>query len=556
MFKRTTNSQGDLFKGIDNNLSRRKSMMLSNKGGWHNVFYDEVTSQVDEQLFSHLYNDKNGRPNASIQRLVAMLVLKEGFGWSDEELYENCRFNLLIMRALGLMNFDEDVPSESTYYLFKREVLEEYDNGNDLMKACFKNITSKQINKHKVLGDKIRLDSKLINSNIALTGRLGLILEATRQFIIQVDLSVLADLLKQEDQELLTKLKNNSTDNITFPLKKKDKELLLVKLGLIIKLLLGWFPDKTASHYILLEQVYQQHYEQEDADNDQPPRPKANNSQLASDIQSPHDPQAGYRKKRGKTTKGYHGNVTETCVPENKVNLIVDIQTAPANVSETDFLQPAIEESEQVLKDGGVKQGGCGRIIKHASTDGGYHSNENLNKMMEADMPHWNMDKHKGSQLRYIISGNKDQLQVVEKDQEQLCEVEYDPTRDNEYKIIHSDGSRRYMTQDQVDNYLKLQQLKQNQRHEDRNIRANVEATIYQMFHRLLKNDKIKYRGLSQCHSYVLSRAMWVNFKRIAKNCIPNTTFLTIFTLQCVIISQMINNQFFQDFSKYKLNKE
>jgi len=43
-----------------------------------------------------------------------MLVLKEGYGWSDAQLFEECRFNILTMRALGMMNLNDEVPTEST----------------------------------------------------------------------------------------------------------------------------------------------------------------------------------------------------------------------------------------------------------------------------------------------------------------------------------------------------------------------------------------------------------------------------------------------------------
>ena len=45
---------------------------------------------------------KSGRPNASIRLLVAMSVLKEGFGCSDEELFEMSEFDLPTRKAIGL----------------------------------------------------------------------------------------------------------------------------------------------------------------------------------------------------------------------------------------------------------------------------------------------------------------------------------------------------------------------------------------------------------------------------------------------------------------------
>jgi hypothetical protein len=51
--------------------------------------------------------------------LVGMMILKEARGFSDAELFEECRYNLLIRSTLGLFNIDDTVASESTYYLLR-----------------------------------------------------------------------------------------------------------------------------------------------------------------------------------------------------------------------------------------------------------------------------------------------------------------------------------------------------------------------------------------------------------------------------------------------------
>ncbi len=60
-----------------------------------------------------LFDETVGRPNAPVRVLVSMMILKEGHGWSDAALYEHCRFNLLVMRALGLLSLS-DVAAAST----------------------------------------------------------------------------------------------------------------------------------------------------------------------------------------------------------------------------------------------------------------------------------------------------------------------------------------------------------------------------------------------------------------------------------------------------------
>ena len=51
-----------------------------------------------------------------------MMILKEGEGYSDQKLFENCHFNLLTRKVLGLTNIDDPVPAESTYYLLRKRI--------------------------------------------------------------------------------------------------------------------------------------------------------------------------------------------------------------------------------------------------------------------------------------------------------------------------------------------------------------------------------------------------------------------------------------------------
>ena len=51
-----------------------------------------------------------------------MSILKEGFGCSDEDLFEKCEFDLLARKALGLEPLDDKLPSSDIYYLFGRRL--------------------------------------------------------------------------------------------------------------------------------------------------------------------------------------------------------------------------------------------------------------------------------------------------------------------------------------------------------------------------------------------------------------------------------------------------
>ena len=58
------------------------------EASWADTFYHEVFCRIDESPFAVLYSEEPSRTNSSINTLVAAEMLKSGFGWSDEGLYD------------------------------------------------------------------------------------------------------------------------------------------------------------------------------------------------------------------------------------------------------------------------------------------------------------------------------------------------------------------------------------------------------------------------------------------------------------------------------------
>ena len=159
MFKKTDpNPQLDIFTAPSMLLGIRASKKYSDPNAWHNQFYSLVTTKIDEEIFKPLFPEgkKSGRPNASIRILVAMSVLKEGFGCSDEDLFEKCEFDLLSRKALGMELLTDVTPSIDTYYLFRRRICEYQERtGIGLMQLCFEQLAGK----HVQLLKKVKADS-------------------------------------------------------------------------------------------------------------------------------------------------------------------------------------------------------------------------------------------------------------------------------------------------------------------------------------------------------------------------------------------------------------
>ncbi len=571
MFKRSTNSQGDIFKNISSQLSGRKQKMLDSVDGWHNIFYKEVVSQIDESLYSVLYHQRMGRPNAPVRILIGMMILKEGQGWSDEQLFEECRFNLKIMRALGLSNIDDDIPVEATYYEFRKLLGEYYDSQQrDLLKETFIKVTTRQVEMHGVSGKKIRLDSKLINSNIVRSNRLHLIVEAVRKYVCELNLDNIQDQFDDESYEILESLQHKSTTNITYPLNAQQKREMLITMGRHIRTLLDHSNGNESANYKLLKRIYEEHYDQITKINNEdegdtldevelsevpltkaPPKipkevimPKAPKDIPSSSVQSIHDPEATYRTKgqgAGKqTVAGYHANITESCDPQEEVHLILDVDLVPANVSEAAFLIDAVNATQQIIEQAGDEVGRLEEVI----TDGGYDSIENREIMLDEQNPTWSISKTKGGRRIYQMGNNNaGEVEVYDIESGEQLDVTYSQ-RAEKYVIKSQSGTQRYMTAKQIENYIQRQQIENQVNEESYNLRATVESTIHQTFHRLKKNNKTVYRGLIKCQWYVLSRAFWVNIVRITdknQRNIKDTVFYLILTIRSSLRALILN---------------
>ena len=545
MFKCSQDKQINLFSSMSQQVSGRKRKLLDDPTSWHCLFFEQIVSQIDELPYSSLYSNTMGRPNSSVRMLIGMMILKEGQGWSDEQLFEECRFNLRVMRALGLANMNEDIPTESTYYEF-RKALGEYNEEHevDLIKETFLSIASKQVKEFNIGGKKIRMDSKLINSNIAKSTRLHLIVETVRKYVQDKELSTYEEKLESHIWDILKELQIKSTSNVTYPLNGQQKSDRLLEMGLIIQFLLEQNSDSTDINYQLLKRLYDEQYEEHSVDDisSQPenlngeqnkavdPQPKSAKQISSGSMQSVHDPEATFRSKGDGANKqnvsGFHANLTETCDPSDAVNLIVDTDVVQANICENEFLKTALENSEKVLQQAHESET---NQIEEVITDGGYDSLENRSEMLKEQSAQWSIAKTKGGKRVYQIEkDDTEKIKVTYLPSQQKCEVTYSQGA-NKYVICHPNGSKRYMSIQQIENYIQRQNLEEQIDPASYNLRANAESTIHQVFHRLKKRNKMVYRGLQKCQWYVISRAFWTNLMRITAHKAINSSIIEIF---------------------------
>ena len=502
MFKKTeTSRQLSLQTSVFQHLNGCSATQFENKSEWHNIFYNQVVSRINEDLFSVLFSSGKGTPNASIRTLIGMMILKEGEGYSDQKLFENCRFNLLTRKAFGLVNIDDTIPSESTYYLLRKRIVDYHKTtGVDLFDKCFKEITGNQIIDFEVSGHSIRMDSKLIGSNIAFYSRYELIHSILLKYYKHIFIYN-TNLLSEPNRTILEEFINEKPSATVYRSSRSQISNRLKLIGKLIYTILDTVNGSTDKHYNMLKRVFKEQYNVLD---DNKIGIKAGKEVSAKSIQSPHDTECDFRKKDNKKTKGYNHNITETCGEDNPVNLITNIHVERATFPDNEFTEAAIRDSQDILFD----------KIKDAHTDGAYNSEANQMFVKKEDINFY-LTGFQGAPARYEFIKQDGKLSVIDTHTDK--EIPITLTRNGKYRITTEKGYR-YFTDKHIES-CKLRKQVEQLPTEIKNKRNNVEASIFQLAYHLRK-DKTKYRGFFKNKIWATLRGLWVNFVRIANNLI------------------------------------
>jgi len=114
--------------------------------------------------------------------LVALEILKSGFGWSDRELYNQLYFNLQVRHAVGLDDWGAELFELRTVYNFRRRVrTRAEETGEDLFGEVFEQVTDAQVEAIETETQRQRVDSTQVMSNVAQQSRLELTISVVQQ---------------------------------------------------------------------------------------------------------------------------------------------------------------------------------------------------------------------------------------------------------------------------------------------------------------------------------------------------------------------------------------
>jgi len=495
------------------------------KEAWSGTFYKEFFCRIDENPFAVLYAECASRPNIPVNVLVSLEFLKAGHGWTDEQLYEQYCYNVQVRYAVGYRQLGEGHFDLRTLYNF-RERLSCYmqETGINLLDQVFAQVTDEQIEAFQIKTGQQRMDSTQIASNIRQMGRIQLLVTVLQR---------VQRMLSEQDQvryaeDFAPYIKGHAGQYV-YHMKQEETDDRLQSIGeLMHSLLIELKPNyETEPIYQVLERVFSEHYQLEQ----EAVQRKPNDQLSASSLQSPDDLEATYRYKRGQGYRGYSANITETCDPENELQLVTKVQVVPNNVDDSQLLAEALPELKERTD------------LDILYTDGGYGSLENDKALLKeqvdqvqtairgrkpspeklhlSDFEIKQTEERKPTQLT-CPQGQKVKVQLSNQKKGFVAHFELDDCQTCPYAQIcpakpGKRDPRRHLrfTQSQA-NVAQRRRRSQIHLEEGRNLRAGVEATVRQLKHPF-PASKLPVRGQFRVSCMIIGSAIMSNIRRIQR---------------------------------------
>lgn len=368
MFRKNQEHLQQNFFNPENNMNSTLQGFL--KKHWSNEFYENIFLNINEEIFSPIYSNKKSRPNAPVNILVSLEIIKELHNLTDLQLYENYLLNYAYHKAMGIQDINEFTFCIRTLYNFRSAVaLYELENDVDLFKEIFKNHRDDIIKKMGVQTDLQRCDSVQIRANIKRMGRFTLFHKTLSNLLIEVK-KYEANCISEELYSLI----ETNEESEYHRLKKHEVEEKLQYLAEQLYIHVSrWRDDKRINSTpayknakrLLEEQCIVKQEKVEILD------PKEIKS---GSMQNPSDSEATYRSKNKEKHYGYVCHSSETCSEQNAFQVITDVQLEKNIVDDSQLLNGSLKDLKE--------ETGLEKMI----ADGAYPSEDTRKTAKEIDV--------------------------------------------------------------------------------------------------------------------------------------------------------------------------
>lgn len=515
MFKRNVGYQQTELFGFEDKLTKKQSLYLHNSTEF--TFFEEVFQKIDENLFSPLFSSTKSRPNAPINQLVGSLILKHLYDWTYSELFKNLTFNSLTRYAIGIKDPNIDVFSEATIFNFQNRIIDYYEKtGKDLVTEVFDKLTAGYLAQFKVLTNRQRGDSFLVDSKVIDYSRLRLFVEVLKRLS-----RVISSDAKQEFCEKIAQYQSKTAGQYVYEIAREELPDELNQIALVYfdvnQLIEGM--QNESNEVTNFRRVYKEYFTVEN----QKIAIKSTKDSSSNNLKSPDDPEATFSSKYGNGHVGYSTHLSETVHPDNKINFITDIVVVKNNVSDDKILEKRIPELKKKTP-----------LLNEYFADGAY-ANENIDKLNKehgiTQFQHGVKGRKSDANLRIKKEGESYTVscaggQVIEAvKREKNYHVVFDPAKCKNCpikdlcKIKRRGGKKKQTTRfyyfeeknilahERIQNIEKLSP-------ELRSSRCNVEATVKEL-KRGMKNGKVRIRRWIRVSFHMVFTAISVNLRRI-----------------------------------------
>jgi len=353
----------DPFANVFSDLARRRV-----ETQWYGVFRHVILDALDRPvvaLATHFCPD-NGTPTKELYSMAGLLLIKEFMGWTAEQAADAYMFHAAVQYALNLEPSGQEMC---------RRTIQRYEKlfvDDEIAAVVMSEVTARLRDELDVRVERQRLDSTHVFSNMATFARTRLMGVTIKRFLTQVKrhdalaYAALPPALRERYEPSQGQLFGYAN---TKEARRRLRQEVAEDMCYLVERFAADPTMRGRKTYKDLVRVFEQQCEvkrekvEVEGEDPGPPSVTVRDKTGGDVIQNPSDPEATLDGHKG---PGYKVQLSETCSPDNPVQLIV--AAIPQTAVEADG--PSLEPVVEALEDEGATP-------KELLADGAYGSDEN-----------------------------------------------------------------------------------------------------------------------------------------------------------------------------------
>lgn len=304
--------------------------------GWQGVFRATMLELMPAKELGEHFHPTMGRPTKELYSVAGLIFLQEFQDWTNAQSVEAYLFRTDVQLALNLEPGCDQM-CERTFERYRKVFLED-----ELAGQVMERVTTRLIDLLDLDIRKQRLDSTHVFSNMATFGRIRLMAVTIKRFLTQ---------LKRHERDkyeaLPAELRRRYAPSQAQLLAKEGKDVdsrakTRQQVAEDLHELINRFADhaglRDRPSYQALLKIFEQQCEIVDE------RVTVRTKTGGNCVQNPSDPDATYDGCKG---PGYQVQISETCSPDNDVQLLTSVLPQTAVESDANALVPMLEDLQK-----------------------------------------------------------------------------------------------------------------------------------------------------------------------------------------------------------------